>query len=277
MTKQKLKALSIGKLRNNDFLSLCRLTVSRMMPLEASLDPMIVSVLKKIEADAIQFEALIKLQRGSILTPKILALDRRRDLQCRELLRRIKYLSETGNHEQKEHTAVIYTFLKPHGKLHHPHINAETSTVHTFLIAIFKNNEVKNSFKALDLMPMLVQLESLNQSIDSLSFQRDAEYTARKERKGSSMNARNILKKSYTNLCNMVTTLMQLSPTPMLEKVFAIMNVHRQEYSILLQQRGTKGYKSANYRNQLAIDTLENSLLLPSPRLGDNTEASLKS
>jgi hypothetical protein len=221
----------------------------RTQSLGAALDAKILAAFEQLEKDSQQFEQSIHFQRGSIRTPQIIALDKERDLQCGELLRRIKYLSKTGAAEQRENANKVSIFLKAYGNLKHQHIHSETDLIFRVLQHISDQADLEASFKTLELLPLLQELQKINDKINHLSLERDAEFTEHQQRKGQGIKNRKQLTLSYEYLCNMVLSLWHMNPNAAVGEIFSVINRHRKEYHTLLQQRKGKNKNAIQNNN----------------------------
>lgn len=229
---KQLMALNLSRLRNDDFLSLSEKTMMILESAGDNIEPVILTIAKKIKLDLQQFKQSIKRPRASLFTAKINELDKIRNQETKEIVRRVKYFSISGTTVQKEPAKILQQILKAYQNLRHQHINTETAVLQTFFSEINQNQMLRNTISTLALTDVFVKLEALNQEIDQLSIQRAKEKQNKPIYTG--VEAKKILLKTYQNLCNTLEGVVQLNADSTLYEIFEQLNVYRKEYHTLL-------------------------------------------
>ena len=199
---------------------------------EEHSESVIFPITKKLKLNLEQFKQSTKRPKSSLCTKKINDLDEIRNQEIKEIARRIKYFTRSGNTEQKESAQLLQQILKAYKNLKHQHINTETAVIQAFFTEIEQKENIKTAIATLALSDFFLKLETLNREIEQLSIIRAQE----KENKPlcTGPEARKILIKTYQNLCSTLEAVLQLNADAHLQKIFEQLNGYRKEYHTLL-------------------------------------------
>jgi hypothetical protein len=215
----------------NNLLGLCTETVDLATPVVPALaQPLLSAKLVTLRTATARLAELINQWRGSLLTPELHALDKRRDGDMSEIERTLKTGEKSSNPVKVAAAKQLLPVFKPFWNLRSQPLGSQTALIFELHQRVASVGDYLEALTTLDIMTAWLDMMAANTSFKQLYDQRFAQ-EAENDTSPAATAVKEAVVTAYEDFCTVTEQALSALPSHALEVLFNAINEVRVKYA----------------------------------------------
>jgi len=231
MKKLAFSILYIFRLSVENLFGLIKSTLFSAVAVKSNLSDLCAATLNQLIIDFEKYQQVVKKQRKSALTEKLLLADNDRNDRFGEIKRNISLHLKGRDAKKKTFAKSLEYFFKPYWDLETKPLNTETALLSEMFGKYKSKSELQSAALNIGIDIMLTELEVSNNAYDELYILRMNEGADLPDESATAQKS--TLCDSYTEFCKAIEQAANFTPTESVLSLFKNMDELRSKYHAL--------------------------------------------
>jgi len=231
MKKLEFSTLYIFRLAVDNLFGLVKSTIGLAVPVKSELGVMSNATLDRLITDNQKFQKMVKKQRKSGLTERLLLADNDRNDRFAEIKRTVSLHLKGRNASKKAFAQSLEYFLKPYWDVAAKPLNTKTGLLAEMFGKLYDNADIQTAAVNIGIDIMLAELEEVNNDYDALYKQRINEGADLPDESASEQKS--TVCDSYSEFCSAIEQAANYTPSDTILNLFKSMDELRKKYHAL--------------------------------------------
>lgn len=231
MKKLAFSTLYIFRLSVENLFGLVKSTLFSAAAVKSNLSDLCVATLKQLISDFEKYQQVVKKQRKSELTEKLLLADNDRNDRFGEIKRNISLHIKGRDTKKKAFAKSLEYFFKPYWDLETKPLNTETALLDEMFEKYSGKSDIQTAALNIGIDMMLSELEISNKAYDEMYILRMGESADLPDESATAQKS--TLCDSYTEFCRAIEQAANFTPSESVLSLFKSMDELRSKYHAL--------------------------------------------